>query len=234
MPTGSGYGSVETFAYQGPTAAVQEVVDAVGSQGSFLQIKSPGINATWRLEFAGPIVSCTTVPQSIQRDILANIVQAIESQHGPDAYCNYYGYLVWNTGLAAPSSGGDYSSPACRNLSLPFWPSRRGNNTKLLYSGTCSIPSNNVPLVTYLVTLPQMVTFSKGLGDQAGEPCLTESQKQQALLGSTFLQCGMYNSTYTAQFDFRNGDQQIHVTTRKETRHLYRMFVLRLHRLCQP
>ena len=210
----SGYGSVENFRYAGPTAAVREVVNAVGSQGDILQISPPGLNSTWTLKFSGPNLSCTRIPQTAQQDIFDNIVQAMESQRSPYAYCKYYGYLAWNTGLAGLGVGGSYAEPTCRNTSLPFRPSHLGNDSTLLYSETCASPKNNVPLKTYIVMLPQMAALTNNDGNTAG-PCLTKAEQKQALIGATFMQCGLYNSTYTVDFDYMNGDQKINITTEK-------------------
>ena len=62
--------------------------------------------------------------------------------------------------------------------------------------------------------LPQMAALTNNDGNTAG-PCLTKAEQKQALIGATFMQCGLYNSTYTVDFDYMNGDQKINITTEK-------------------
>lgn len=52
------------YYYQGPSKAVEQVVQAVAAEGSRLTVVPPAPNATWTLDFPGPALQCQNVSDS--------------------------------------------------------------------------------------------------------------------------------------------------------------------------
>lgn len=189
------------FFYNGPSRAVENVVQAVAAEGSMLPISSPGINSSYHTEFYGPAVRCHDVSETLRAAIEASIVRATRPHN---TSCHAYGFLAWTPEDSNQSGSG----------LLPFTNHR--NKSYSLNSVPLSARHHSSPASIYLAAMPEMMV-TQSFGDhgvlQTCQGLLdNESGREYAFNNSAMLQCDLHNTTYSAEVKFINGDQHIAVT----------------------
>ncbi|GAB7365598.1 hypothetical protein MBLNU230_g6667t1 [Neophaeotheca triangularis] len=190
--------------YNGPSKEVERIVFAAAARGEILPIDSPASSASWTIEFLGPSLKCGNVNGTERLQMLESIRNY--TAEGGNCY-NPRGYISW--------AGVDQ---------LPY---------VVGYDGLLTLPSEYYgPL--HVAILPRMLQLDVVEGQaKAPEACkfeqstpayanyslqTIESYWQNHPLGklgegATILACDPYNVTYSVDFNFDNGRQQVAVRT---------------------
>ena len=204
------------YCFNGPSQAVERVAAAVAAQGQILSISAPGPNVTWDLDFWAPSLSCNNAEETERTTMWDHILD----QWGNVSDCSYaYGYMAW---------------AATNNDSIPFIKPSANSSTRTLQQAQLTY---NAPASIYVATMPQMFNFafmpSDSLTEEkcrffgsdsliysypmAEDVCLPGLQApgcygQQAwLTNATLLRCDLMNTTYRANFQYKDGAQNITV-----------------------
>jgi hypothetical protein len=192
------------YCYRGPGRLVQRIAKAVGAQGQILPIVPPSPNASWSLDFWGPSLQCNNVKGQDYDDIWANLWE----HYARDEDCaSSFSYLAW-----APTT----------NTSVPFV---FHNETSIFSYNALTI---GAPATMFLAVVPGMFSNKVNMPSHTiPGGCMLWSESgpstnySQALAsgtisgffgGSTLLQCQVLNTSYMADFNYKNGIQTINVS----------------------
>ncbi|KAH8816636.1 hypothetical protein F5884DRAFT_663758 [Xylogone sp. PMI_703] len=182
-----------SWLYSGPQFAVRKVVVATAAQGQILPIHPVAPNSSWALEFAGPSLKCNSIQGQQHEDIIKNINSTVQVGSCQSSY----GYISWTPD---PTTG-----------SLPFIQGTGLDNdtftprTATLGSGNFTSGNDHLSDVAsiFIATLPGMVN------ERLTEGCTNVSLQ---LANATILQCGLFNASYHASFNYINGIQTIDIS----------------------
>lgn len=193
------------YSFWDATPEVQRVVFNTAMQKSILPIEPPSPNSTWVLDFHGPALDCGHADNNIYDAVLENmrsaIINATLVDYGDDVnltlLASSFGYLAW-----APEDNG--------HNSLPFL---RGYVDDKLYNvrpGTVfdMLPEKFGPQIVDTLLQLFMLTFPHML-EQGNR---TNKELNHTTQDATFLTCTMYNASYTANFTYVNGQQNINLS----------------------
>lgn len=191
------------YYYNGPSRAVTNIVQAVTAGGAILPLKHHGLNSSYTLKFPGPSIRCSNMPDELRAVVKTNIVQATQSA---DLGCIPYGFLGW-TPAANLNNSGLLPKP------LPF--TVTPNGTYVLNAAPLTNRAWSTPASIYIAAIPEMMQMVSMATHQFPAACtlLDENLTHSVFAGSTFLQCDLLNSTYIADFQFVNGDQEVSIST---------------------
>lgn len=190
-----------SYFYGGPSQALKRVVSAVSAQGAILPIDPPSANATWSLQFHGPTIRCDSLPAAEQLDVRQNIADFMTTN------------IPWNTG------------------SLPWeayttWFGERPYMKSGLFRNGTLAPRNATRLRSdlyitnakfRLAVLPQVIPLTEmalALPVERRDELdglLETYNASSATSNATVLQCELYNSTYSVEFTYVNGNQTVNV-----------------------
>lgn len=178
------------YKWAGASRAVQKIVSAVMATGDILPIQPPGLNTSWRIEFPGPSLQCRDFEGEMLEKLKGNLHVAIEAA---GLYSEYYAWLprVGKNGsipsyLPFPSVGTTY------NLStLDF-------ERRLKFTAGQLVEDHPKPMTFYMAIMPGILTNIM-------------RPTEKTLNNSTFLHCELFNSTYTVNFRYTNGIQDVGV-----------------------
>ena len=194
------------YFYQGPNKAVVNVAQTVAPAGAVLPLSSPGINSSYTLTFPGPALQCTNISDSLRAVVQNNILKAMRPGNGS---CTAYGYLGWT-----PASNNEQSGLLPEPV--PF--SLVSNGSYVLNSSPLTNRAGPAPASVYLAAMPNMLLSTYFQYHANNEVCINGSLSSPSLIAHWFangsmLQCDLHNSTYTVDFSYINGDQQVTVKT---------------------
>ena len=194
------------YFYNGPSRAVTNIVQAVAAGGAILPLRNPGLNSSYTLEFPGPSLRCANIPADLRAVMQANIARATQPVSND---CTPYGFLGWT-----PAQNLNYSGLLPQPL--PFTVTSDGNYSLNAYTLTNRAGSS--PASLFIAAIPGMVHMATLATHQIASACvdLTENStltRNRPFVNSTFLQCDLLNSTYTADFKFVNGEQDVSIRT---------------------
>ncbi|KAK3661743.1 hypothetical protein LTR56_000234 [Elasticomyces elasticus] len=211
------------YPYSGPSPAVQRIVAATAAEAAILPIAAPSPNSTWVNHFLGPGLFCESVNASTQHAFEVNIAEHIWNVR--DGCNNPSGYIAW-----APAETYRF-----RNSSiLPYVKQQDGNYT--LNDVPWMGPSGNNVQTLYVVSAPELLEvtldpsdpqypitkaceligwYVDDPGQGASWRNATFAQRLPALFSgtATMLQCHLYNTSYTANFTYVSGAQEVGVST---------------------
>ena len=224
----SGDNETSVYAWNGPSRSVQHIALAVMGLGQILPISAPASNATWSLEFWGPALQCHDVDKTDRDRTWINIWNAL-NQSNP----NFYAFLSW-----VPWSDGEEilnGLPDDDSLRLPDY-QPANNNLPFLFNYTSDAPvvgpqtaflpingSASFFIATFPATMDpdeevvypvvpgcelQMVHEITDLGTNC-----SGSTAAQYYVNSTLLRCDMVNTSYSVDFNYSGGAQNIHVSS---------------------
>ena len=198
-----------TFNYFGPSPALQRIVAATAAQGQILTITPPALNTSWSLDFWGPAIHCSEVTGSERTSISDNygsfLRDLLSGGSSPPAY------LSWPNQKPFRGSNGTWE--------LDTRPLRRNGRgeTTLFIAYDAARRKSPWPVYT-------------DIADDAGVRALGG---WSAILGNvTMLKCNLYNASYSVDFNYSTGQQDITVERSQETedRLLYGWLSFRLPR----
>ncbi len=182
------------FLYKGASTNVQRIANQVAETGVMLPITPPYPNASYALEFYGPSLACSIVPDAIQSSVHKFVISKI-----PD-YCTaepgVYGYSSWQNGMAAPGLPSNLSSSFSR------------------------LNSNGIAL--NVVAFPHMMELHPGTTGGYGiepypkacePPADPENDYLERVADATMLQCVLRNATYQVTFNYTNAQQSIEISS---------------------
>lgn len=226
----SGDNKTSVFVWNGPSRSVQHIALAVMGLGQILPISAPASNATWSLDFWGPALQCHDVDKTDRDRTWINIWNAV-NQSNPD----FYAFLSW-----VPWSDGEEilnGLPDDDSLALPdFQPAN--NNLPFLFNYTSDAPvvgpqtaflPINGSASFFIATFPEVMDFLELLYPYPGTGPGCEIQMMheitdpgtncsrataaQYYVNSTLLRCDMVNTSYSVDFNYSGGAQNIHVSS---------------------
>lgn len=182
---------IDVYAYSGPALSVQRLVGAAAAHGDILPVPAPAPNSSWTLDFRGPALECGPVDEALNHKITENVLDAL-LHNGCEAY---YGYISWIPGHNS-------------NGSLPFSSEEKnGISAWALQAITLSLTDPlSVPTV-FIATFPGINSgYTQGL---LQSPC---QNAHSAVVDSKILKCTLYNASYSTDFAYRSGVQDISVS----------------------
>lgn len=194
--------SDDDYSYDGPSQAVAAVAKVVSSQGDLMPIQSPEVNASWTLNFPGPVLDCNYVPEDVQSRITKNVASAMAAQSTRN--CKYYGFVSWSTGV------GWSGAPACEaGNALPF--NLQQNSSSPEIQTGCFSSFSNTSVGFYMSLMPKITSYRTNSGT-----CFDTSENEGFFNESTTIKCELKNSSYMVDFAYPNGAQHIKFTASKE------------------
>jgi hypothetical protein len=188
---------------------VERIANSVAAQGRMLPIAPPGLNVSWTSIFRAPSIQCTDVNSTLRAQMLDNIIQAFfngTNCAGP------YNFLSWTATPGFDSAMSIMVDQAVNNTALPFHKPSNANNRWPMNVGTVGpldstatgpedyVNANQVATI-YFAVIPQLSYNTPG-------NC-PDMLKSTDFSSSTFIQCELRNTTYSTNFTYVNGDQQI-------------------------
>lgn len=183
------------YEYSNPRYSVLRAVAGALSQSSILPIQPPQKNATWTLKFPGPAIECGNVDKDLENNITENIKAASQAQN-----CGLsYGYISWVPAASMSRDGVESINH------LPFYLedgfSRLGTDTlgPRLYNPPEHVETNS-SLRFYIAVMPDM---HHTLSTDCVQPVSTVK----------VVTCQLYNTSYAAEFTYKDGSQQIRILT---------------------
>ena len=216
MPPGGNQADGEPvpFFYNGPSEDVRSVVEYVSVQNDFVPFAAPHPNASWTLDFPGPVLECSDMPSSFQKSVRQNIAQSILDNYKSAQTCIAWGYLAW-TGMSSLT-----------NTSLPFTKVGNGswvlNSPSLFNKATITAPIATKPEQFYMVAMPEAMTIYQTGSHSFLEVCAnlysphpTTADIEDTLFQGTptMIQCQVHNATYRTSFEYTNGEPRISPST---------------------
>ncbi|KAI8950665.1 hypothetical protein F4801DRAFT_602078 [Xylaria longipes] len=93
-------GVFNTYLYNGPSAEVQKVANAVAYGGTVLPITPPAANSSWQLDFYGPSLICHPMDDNTRLQVESSIAYWLweQRQFDADGNCDFpKGYLTWSS-----------------------------------------------------------------------------------------------------------------------------------------
>ncbi|KAJ5092865.1 hypothetical protein N7456_008726 [Penicillium angulare] len=202
--------------YMSPSSEVESVVSSSAMQGRVLSVDAPAVNASWKLDFHGPAINCSTVNQTLGNAITDDVISTINASASLASGTSgrslaAYGFLSW-----VP-----YDSSL--NGSLPFygvnkWSSttptprysyigpttgseRKNSSTR----GDVSWSDSSSPLSFFVATFPHMQELSYK----------DASSMWRTALDPNVVQCTLHNASYGVDFTVENGKTEAHITKRE-------------------
>lgn len=195
--------------YNGPNQLVERMARSTASAGSVPSVGNALImatNASWELTFSGPYLKCGDIADDDLQRIQQNIL--IAYQNG--SFCqDYQNYLSWTATPGVLVTGSEAFDNTTASL-LPFGTREPFNmNVGTLGPYTQADPNSTADLdpnaiaTIYFAAIPDFYALT-----------LSDCEAINVTAGisnSTFLQCGLYNTTYHTSFAFSNGIQDLQV-----------------------
>lgn len=175
--------------YSAPANQISRLVSTVTSTGSILNIPAPFPNSSYSMEFYGPSISCGSPSNDSLVKQIANIIA--NSSWSPNPYA-YVGFV--------PNEG-SYDM-------IKEDPVLMGLRTALNSSKFLGMPSWDQLAITETDTMTFYVVVPSG-------GYFNDGNKIPNLPPNKTIECGLYNSSYSANFTFENGQQTIGFTTKK-------------------
>lgn len=174
------------YFYNGPSPALSALAGIVAATGNVSAVLPPSQpNASWTFEFAGPALTCAPIATAEVRAVEKIISNSEETFIDGAESINPIAYLSWSTGL------GRADNTACTGPSvLSFAPG--GNSSNFL--PTCRANGNNTVTSLFMGLIPN---FSNHTGTGVDYN------------SSIWLQCNLKNATYSTNFTFVNGVQNV-------------------------
>lgn len=183
------YDSVSKFAYweaqdhtlQGPSSRISRLLTAVTSYGSILPISNPQgySNSSYILDFYGPAISCVDPGNSTFSEQISNLTAAADQGGSALSFAAF-----------VPTESGTFTGSAIQGLNETLQgktsPSTLDNSEESDYARL------------YVVTPPWPVPDSS-----------RSSSSAWALVANTTIECRLYNTSYTTNFTFTNGEQTV-------------------------
>ncbi len=184
--------SLGSYLYNGPNQPLLETSNAVMSGSRILPITPPAANSSWNLQFHGPSLKCTNVPDSLHQRLRRNIAQGIDDQSD----IALYGYLAWF------ASSGWWGSDLVSDV--PF--TSDAINKSIHFDGASLAPSLNYNATMFVAALPQVFSVNRATIFEAYNDYNGTTPEW---VDGTILQCTLYNSTYNVSFNYIEGQQSI-------------------------
>ncbi|KAF7543124.1 hypothetical protein G7Z17_g10997 [Cylindrodendrum hubeiense] len=175
--------------YDKPQYAVQKAVQGSLISNEILSISAPSTNSSWNLDFHGPALKCTALTDDSKQGLRTRIFTQYAEAWSYGALGGWMSYLSW-----VPEGTGV-------NSSLPYTFS--GNST---WTPRSTIAGGD-PLSLYVMVLPS--TSPPDPHHNITTAGIVEYMKQSTILWQAQLQ----NVSYSADFSFVNGAQDIKLET---------------------
>lgn len=183
-----------TYAYSGPQFEVQRAVTASVTEAQILGITPPYLNSSWTLAFDGPALSCSIVNSTMNNTISENIYAAMN-----DSSLQYL-YLSWTPSYDSVLPfvyNDEYFDLHTATIGPQTTDTRTGYPANL-YPETLS------PLTLFVAALPN------GLSEEINS---FTNYTVPVLANATIAQCVLQNVSYTVDFAFTNGVQNVRIIT---------------------
>ncbi|BCR91321.1 uncharacterized protein ACHE_70164A [Aspergillus chevalieri] len=183
--------------YSDSTPEVQQIVYSTAMQKTVLPITPPFSNSSWVLDFSGPALGCEHADDKLRRDVMENVRSTIINATFVDVnktlLASSFGYLSW-----MPEGYGYGSLPFIQSYVDEGLYNELPGTVYNMFPGKYDSQIMG-PLQLYMVTLPHMLAQ----GD------LSNADLNRTTEDATFLTCTLYNASYTANFTYFNGQQNI-------------------------
>lgn len=198
-------GTSPAWIYTSPQYAVDKIVIATAAGGTILPIQAPAPNSSWTLDFPGPSLTCVNL-QDLPRD---NIIQNVANAMISNGFSNPYGYIAWTPDL----TGIEPFIPVAANGSFVQGSTLRSGT--LDSSHTPTDPPSNYSSSTatiFVATFPAIGNLSEEYCNQSNDKSNDIDCTVMELQNSTIIECGLYNTSYHADFQFIDGTQTVNIT----------------------
>lgn len=224
----SGDNKTSVIVWNGPSRSVQHIALAVMGLGQILPISAPASNATWSLDFWGPALQCHDVDKTDRDRTWINIWNAV-NQSNPDFYA-FLSWVPWSDGEEILNGLPDDDSlgqpdfqPANNNLPFLF---NYTSDAPVVGPQTAFLPTNGSASF-FIATFPEVMDFNEVLYPGTGPGCEIQMMHEitdpgtncsgvtaaQYYVNSTLLRCDMVNTSYSVDFNYSGGAQNIHVSS---------------------
>ncbi|KAK4494842.1 hypothetical protein PRZ48_014198 [Zasmidium cellare] len=210
-----------TLIYNGPTFTTQWIALAAAVSGIISSIPASSPNASYSLNFHGPSLRCDDTNSTMRDRMQQNILRAYRVGSG----CQQpYNFMAWTpaTGNPVPGLSSSNSNPdPFANHDVPF-PTKQpftmnsGTVGPLDYSAIGPNGTSNATQVAtiYFAAIPNFKY--KEIGGCTTSLQATNEQANAKLAymfdNSTLLQCQLYNASYTTNFTYTNGAQDVRIS----------------------
>ena len=228
--------------WNGPSRSVQHIALAVLGLGQILPVSAPTSNASWTLDFWGPALACNDVAKTERDRTWLSIWNSYNGSNiGPYAFLSWVPWSRTNDNIFGVSRLGGMSNESIPwqydlpdvNVNLPFL-FNSTSNPPVVGPPTDSLTTNGFASF-FIATFPEAQNFS--LGQEApvtdtstGNNCnfqmmyeITDPGIVNCALGqitaaqyfenSTLLRCDLVNTSYSVDFSYTNGAQDIHISS---------------------
>jgi hypothetical protein len=160
------------FVYNGPRYTVDKLVAATAAQEAIIPLAPPAPNSSWVLNFVGPSITCTDLPDSAVDAIKNNIQAAVETTGCQIAF----GFIAWTpTWTTMDMANGSTTDEL---YTLPFVVS---NTTYSLQGGSLgplpALDASNppIPATLYAALFPNMTNeYQDDDGENMASGCRDE------------------------------------------------------------
>ncbi|KAM0714117.1 hypothetical protein Q7P37_011081 [Cladosporium fusiforme] len=191
------------YEYNGPSMAVRRIAAASGAQGSVLPMTPPALNSSWSTQFFGPAIHCEDVGEPNRTSILNNYgayAKSESSKPGDGFFWFTWQYFAW-----VARASGDI---------LPFDKNDGGpldlSDARLVHGGQPTLfmafdaHNDAQPTYAYANYNPEFSSVDDIVESNGGFG--------QMLRNFTILTCQLFNSSYTVDFDYINGSQEVNIS----------------------
>ena len=234
MESTDGGDGMSLWAWSGPSQPLQNIAIAAMALGQILPITAPAPNASWTLDFWGPLLKCNDVI-AIERDQIWTNIWNSYNLDGTGPYA-FLSWAPWPALLLEVTDEASGRSPNASNRDLPFQYSNGFSSSPWQFStgGPASLfvavlpeaqrlqittsrnsTSNNFSYdwptgykycqIPTLRTLTNPITLDCGQGNISITPSSMHDD-------STLLRCDLLNSSYSINMNYLNGVQDIQVS----------------------
>ncbi|KAF2658592.1 hypothetical protein K491DRAFT_755910 [Lophiostoma macrostomum CBS 122681] len=220
MPGSIGVNRISPYyTYNGPSQITKKTAMAVVAQQAILPITPPFPNSSWALDFDGPSLQCNPMDSSRDLDFQANIASytALNCNSAPT-------FLSWFPRFS-------YSIDQNQTTHEPFSGWLSDNQTTMSWLDPETIYKTGIgnfklvkqDAILYIAVMPAMtnkrqftLTADPVACDLSGNQSTEDPPTPENPLGIvggnvTMIQCELHNSTYKAQFEYKNGAQNVSV-----------------------
>ena len=225
---------LQNWAWAGPSQPAQHLALAVMGLGQILPITPPAHNASWTLDFWGPALQCNDVAATERDKIWINIWNSYSAN-----FTGSYAFLSW-VPWSNLDFGGYFDEIPVGLFKINLTASGTDRDLPFLFNVTESIsragpPSSSVSTdgaaSLLIAVLPNSQNLSAGefgngtgtWSSASGAECrfqmiqnLTGTtpfcEPASVYKGSTLLRCDLVNTSYSVEFSYSSGAQNIRVS----------------------
>ncbi|KAH9845706.1 hypothetical protein Tdes44962_MAKER01137 [Teratosphaeria destructans] len=189
----------ETYTYGGPSVKVQGIAKAVGAGGGIHPFISPYTNASWNIQFPGPALQCSRLPDSEAHEVKISIANWTFA----DRNCySAPGYLAWMQAANGSEITPPFTMKANTSSGNVTWDFSKGDWT--------ASAANNANATFYMALLPGMLQSEAMSTHSVLKACITSGTSESPLgnlaVNASLIRCDLVNATYNLDYEVINSN----------------------------